>query len=370
MGLWSQLTNWLSSESDSSPRDSGGVMTLDSSPAAHASTESGPKVNSKQVANQPAPELDFPPWWKPGGDTITAPPIFERPCSPDSMTGEAIVLRSLDQTLSDPHIELPSLPHIPQQVLLLTRREDVGMKEIARLISQDQVLSADLLRQANSVLYGGRTPVKDLSSALARLGMRGIRSFTISQTIKQLTIRMGGGARRSRGELLWRESLASAYVMSSLAEFFDLDSNDAFLAGLLHDIGKVVVLRACHEAEQQSGKEVTREMFDYLCQEYHELLGELVADRWQMPEGAGAVMTRHHGELDPEDPHLVLRAAVQLTDATTSLLCYAPERPYDLLAMPAARHLGMSETPATIKMLRLLPEVVGIALSDIGCDTA
>jgi putative nucleotidyltransferase with HDIG domain len=249
--------------------------------------------------------------------------------------------------------------------LLLTRDQRSSMPDIARLVSQDQVLSADLLRRANSAAYGGSSKVTALNAALARLGMRGIRSFMISQSVKQITLSIGGNKGKSRGESLWHQSLASAYIMAGLADYFKINNEDAFLVGLLHDIGKVVVLRCCHDAEQAVGRPVSDRLFAYICQEYHELMGEMIADRWQLPPEVGQVLARHHGPLDNDDPQAVLKGMVQMTDAILCLLDYAPAVNYDLLQMPAAQFLQVEDRDDFLETLALLPEMVELGVHEM-----
>ncbi len=302
-------------------------------------------------------------WWQPAGPCVTAPPRLERPISDARAAAhEQAILKSLEATLRDPNIELPRLPHIPEKVLNMLRSNSVSMTDIAAIVSQDQVLSADLLRRANSSAYGGSQKVTALNAALARLGVRGIRSFMIGHSVRHLTLAVGG--KKSMGENLWRESLASAFVAGIYADCFNVDTDEAFLLGLLHDIGKVVVLRACAEAERIYSTTVPEQTFAFLCQEYHEMMGEMLSQRWGLPGRIGAVMAKHHGPLDEQDPHASARALIQLTDATISLLGHSAFVPYDLRNLPAVIFLRAAHNAAFHHTLDGLPEAIELAMSD------
>ena len=106
------------------------------------------------------------------------------------------------------------------------------------------------------------------------------------------------------------------------------------------------------------GIRVSEDMFDYLCQEYHEMMGEMLANSWQLPEEIGAIMADHQSALKPDDPLGGVRALVQLTDATLSLLGYGRPCLFDLPNMPAARRLQAAANPEFMKLLPSLPEIV------------
>ena len=345
MGLWQAIVDWLLDEDDTS--SAGGVAVLEP----EADTPGGLSAVEKEPVQR---------WWRPEGDLVIERPQLDRP--EESDTQETTVLDGLERALGDADIELPHLPHVPQQILNLVRQDTVTMPQIAKIVSQDQVLAAAALRRANSAALGGTQKVTDLATALARLGLRGIRACMISHSVRNLTLSVGSG--QSRGESLWRRSLAAAIVAAEYDDCFHVCREDAFLLGLLHDIGSVVVLRACHEAETGSRVPVSDAAFNYVCQEYHEMMGEMLAERWKLPEEVGAIVANHEAALQLDDPFADARALIQLTDATVSLLGYADPCPYALLEMPAAKHLNAENKNAFLKTLNSLPQEVERQLSE------
>jgi len=374
MSFWSSISDWWNGRPEppagSQRSDRGGTAVLER-PSAARPARTAPR-GAPRDATRAAPTAAEPPageetacWWKPPGAQAVGLPVLPRPdLNSAGQEVEAGILRSLEETLSDPDIELPHLPHIPHQVLLLTRSETSNMRDIARLVSQDQVISADLLRRANSVAYGGASKVTALDAALARLGMKGIRSFMISRSVKQVTLAVGGRGGQSRGESLWRQSLASAYIMATLGDRLSIPKEEAFLLGLLHDIGKVVVLRSCAQVSAAVGRPVPDALFEYLCQEYHELMGEMIAEHWKLPAQLGQIIRSHHGREEVDESYRRPRAMIQATDAILALLGYAPRVEIDLLAMPAIGVLGLAGDDGFRETLRMLPEVVKLAVTE------
>jgi len=339
MGFWQTLVGWLLDEDDTS--STGGVAVLEP----EADAPGGLSADEEESVLS---------WWQPDGNLMTAPPKADRPDGSD--TQEDAVLAQLEQKLGDADIELPHLPQVPQQILNLIRQDNVTMPQIAGLISQDQVLSAAVLRRVNSVAMRGMSEITDLAAAVARLGIRGIRTCMISHSVRNLTISVGAG--QSRGQNLWRQSLAAGIIAAKYEECFNVCREDAFLLGLLHDIGSVVVLLAAHEAESASRTPISDATFDYLCQEYHELMGEMLAERWRLPEEISSIITNHQSSLQSHDPFLEARALIQLTEATVSLLGYSQPYPIDLLDTSAAHQLNAADNETFVNLLPKLPEAV------------
>lgn len=359
MGLWATVMDWLMAPAEdplsSRPVGAGGSSRHASATALAEPSDAAVSSATEMVA----------PWWEPTGERLVTPaPLVLDEADPIRAQREQAVLAAVDKILNDRNLELPHLPWVPQQVIMLTRNPDTNMREIASLVAQDQVLSAEVLRRANSAAMGGVNKIANLDTALVRLGMRGIRSFMISRSVKHVTLVVGGKQGKSRGEALWRESLASAYVMSVFADCFGMDSHEAFLAGLLHDIGKIVVLKVCHDAQQVSGLIISDELYAYTCRENHEAMGGMIAKQWELPENVVAIASRHHACDLADDEHDRERALIQLTDATVSLLGYTPYEPFDLLALPAAMYLDAADNAKLLEALPLLPEVVKLGLNE------
>ena len=136
---------------------------------------------------------------------------------------------------------LKPLPANLTRALKLMDEPDVAIKEIASAISMDQALTAQILKLANSAYYGFVHPASTLHEAIARLGFRRTKTvlFTVSysssmgQSVKGYNLGQG---------VLWQHSVAVAMVAQKLAERITYPHpEEAYVAGLLHDIGKLIL---------------------------------------------------------------------------------------------------------------------------------
>ncbi|MDO8632826.1 MAG: HDOD domain-containing protein, partial [Phycisphaerales bacterium] len=225
---------------------------------------------------------------------------------------------------------------------------------IARDIAEDQVLAAAVLRTVNSPFYRGVEKVSSVQRAVARLGTRTLRTLLMHQSLRGAIFDRRGAANRF-AELLWRRSLASACIMRGLARFGRLDADEAYLLGLLHDIGSVIVLRIVRTEEKRGFADVDLDTFEYLCRQSHQEFGELIADAWKLPADIKSLIAAHHTHPLPDDPLRTERLMLILTDMIVAVLCFAPPGNYDLIQCRAARDLGLSGRLDYVDWLTMLP---------------
>lgn len=208
---------------------------------------------------------------------------------------------------------LPTLPTILTQILSAAADPDSSAVDLGKHIASDQSLSAALLRLVNSASYGHYRKVKDITTAIVMLGFFEVRNLALSATC----FRHFGISSRSASDYdrtqLWRHSVASAMAAERLAKRLHLDGGSAFVAGLLHDIGKVVLdllypeefQRAYQTArmEQKFIRDVEIELFDM----DHAIAGELLAEHWNLPQAIVESIRFHH---EPKDALVDGRMAV------------------------------------------------------------
>lgn len=298
-------------------------------------------------------EEPVPGWWTPRGEPVLRAPEIRL----NVATGERAVMEQLTPIVQKPGLELPKLPYIAQKAMLLLRSENVNYRTLAELIGKDPGLSADILRVANSAYYAGMNEITRLDLAFARLGHRALRARVMAVSFKGLSIRTGG-PEKSLGEELWRCSLASAVILQELAPRFKLVSDDAFLIGLLHDIGRLGVLKVVHEFQRTSGYKTPRTVFDKLCEEWHQTLGARLAQEWNLPDPLPALIGDHHREPAPDDPLEKHRLLITLADVACSMMEHAPYVPYDFFQLPCVQRLGLTDDAPTRTLLASLPEKV------------
>ena len=198
--------------------------------------------------------------------------------------------------------ELPPFPAIATRVLQLLAREDVPLEQVVDLIRADAAFSAGILRTANSALFGLSSKVETVKHAVVIMGVDRVRALT-------LTVALGSYMRAAlRIEALrrcWRHSLACALVSEDLATVCSLPKDQAFTAGLLHDLGRLGLLVA-YPTQYANVVLVSEEnAFDLLQTERdlfdidHCEAGQWLMKEWKLPEQYHLIAARHHDELLP-----------------------------------------------------------------------
>lgn len=267
-------------------------------------------------------------------------PAGEAPLRDDSLA--AVV----EAELRKGAVELPVLPEAAAQVRAIMAREG-GAREIVGVIEREPALAAEILRYSNSVAYAGLREITDLQQAVMRLGLG-----AVEQTVLALSARNAFQA-TDRGQerlyrALWQHSITTALAARRLApRSANLSAETVFLAGLLHDIGKLVVLRCLATLRRREPSRYTFEEGTVL--EFFEALhcraGVALADAWNLPAEIRDVIGRHH-EPDLSSPADLLVAIVQLADLVAAKLGATLRRAADesLLETPGARMLRLDDT--------------------------
>ena len=296
-------------------------------------------------------------WWRTNGNSILEPPRFVLTDAADLS-----LFKEVQTFIEDPDIDLPHLPHIPQRILTLLRQPNINYPGIGKVLAQDQTLAARVLRLANSAAYAGAQDVTNLEVALSRLGMKSIQSLMLKESIKAITIKKTAEG-RSRAEVLWTRSVASGVIMENLSYCCRLKPDEAFIAGLLHDIGEMVLLRILHDYQRITKQKLPGPVIDYIAQECHEKLGGVLAQHWNLPEAIKPLLEHHHGEIDDYDPHKVPKCLLQITDMLCSLMGYGEKLPFDVLHTEPARMIGFGAEKSHIDALQFLPDLVSAEMN-------
>ncbi len=221
--------------------------------------------------------------------------------------------------------DLPALPEAVTRVMHLTNDPKAGASDIARALASDQALTARALKLANSAFYGGSRRIGTVSEAVVTLGMRTTRNLVMATGCQEMLERAVSGYALPRGAL-WRHSLACATAAQALAVRAGFrQAEEAFVAGLLHDIGKVVLntylkeqfvrvlLRA--SAGDVTFNEAEREILGF----DHAEAGACLLERWKLPASLVSAVRFHHAPGGAGDSSLLPRL-VHVADAVSLTL--------------------------------------------------
>lgn len=198
-------------------------------------------------------------------------------------------------------VRLPALPELLLQMMALYRRDDVAMAEFSALIAQDAAMAAKVMAVANSAAHRQRGPLQTLDRALELLGTDMVRTLVISQSVfqafhglpvmRQLDLRPH-----------WRHALQAASVAREAARQMAYPREDeAYLAGLLHDIGRLALLAAVPEAYaavfQAADDRAACEVERRTLQLQHAEAGAWLIDRWRLDDYVADSVRYHHEPL-------------------------------------------------------------------------
>ncbi len=281
------------------------------------------------------------------------------------MDTNAIVVEPLTEQIRKAveagRLSLPPLPRIVSQLQeLLADVEHASSKRVAALIRNEPAIAASLLRMANSAAFGGLHPISDLTQAIARLGFKQVASV-VTALGHSSHFHSDDPAMKRWLEVLWGHAVATALGTRGVANLTGGDPEEAFMAGLLHDTGKLLVLKAVDYIERKRKLAVvTPAVLDELMDILHTELGHRTLVAWHLPERISEVALRHHDKnLDLTDS-LVIR--VQVADAIARKMGEHPKpKPdLDLLEVPAAEQLGLSDIELASLMVDLEDEIAEV----------
>jgi putative nucleotidyltransferase with HDIG domain len=217
--------------------------------------------------------------------------------SANDKNSEFEFIQGLTAELSSKNLVFPTSLNATMKIRRALNNADISNDQVARLISAEPVLSAQVLKLANSAMFN-RTDkrVVDLRSAVLALGFSVVRNVAISVGMKQLKENEANGQSAERMEGLWKRSLRVAALAFVLARNFTKISPDkAMITGLLHDVGKFYILnRASHYQDLF----VTEAAIWGVVDHWHVDIGAAILENWEMPEDVcQAVMNHRTSEL-------------------------------------------------------------------------
>lgn len=200
---------------------------------------------------------------------------------------------------------LPAMPQVRQELLNALMQESMDMQQVTALVQRDPVIAAKALRVANSSFFGLAEQVDSVHQAVALLGFRGVQSIALGVAVMG-QFSPGACAPWFDERAHWRHSMAVALCAQALAGRTGQKESAAFTAGLLHDIGRLVLVVLYPQASQQAWA-LCQAGERSLCEAEHEVVGldhaqatDLLAQHWRLPQGLRDAMAWHH---QPQDPH-------------------------------------------------------------------
>ena len=255
--------------------------------------------------------------------------------------------------------EVSTLPHIALRVMEVASDPDAGAADLRKIVEGDPSLSARLLKCVNSALYGLRFRINNLQRAISYLGFKQVRNLAITASVSDTfkgDVAFGPYTRAG----LWRHLVAVGVCARFIAARKKMGCfEEAFLAGLLHDIGIVLEDQYCQPAfgemmenlppnKPLCSLEMTAFGFD------HTRLGQRLAEQWRFPPEVIDTIRYHHMPASYKGEHTDILACVDLAN----LVC-------TLKRMPSVGVNLLKSTHWSVQMLRLTKDDVKVLATDL-----
>lgn len=220
------------------------------------------------------------------------------------------------ETLIEKFKKIRTLPHVVTRLVQLVNDEESTLQDFEEVIRMDAALVARLLTLVNSSYFGLTRKVDSISRAVALLGMKNLHNIAVTDAVQGL-LRNNSGTTEFSPQRLWLHSAASSICCKMIAErIFTINGDDAYLCGILHDIGLIVEMETEEEtflkiieqlvADGPSIIELEHDLF----QTDHCQLGYIMAKEWRISDPIAEAIRDHHqdnGAIDPHSPTGILQ---------------------------------------------------------------
>ena len=234
-----------------------------------------------------------------------------------------------------------ALPANASDIMVLALDPDVSVTQLVHVVSRDQVLAARILRLANSARCADSEEITTINSAVVRIGTVSVGNVVLATCMASRLQKQG--AYGLRGRDLADHGIGAALMGQVVAKLAGANPEEAFLYGLLHDLGKLLVLQLAMEYESATGRRPRpAELVEVMDRCHAELGGKLLA-AWRLPTVIQQpVVFHHHPDACRQHPHEA--AVAYVADRLSHRYGFGcrSDSSTDLLSDPVAARLGIT----------------------------
>lgn len=190
-------------------------------------------------------------------------------------------------------VRVPPYPSTAMKLQKVMAQPDFSMTALVDAMRTDAVFAGNILRLANSPFYRRGDAVTSLGLAVGRIGTKELTRLAMAASVSNAASAAGPLAELRRG--VWRRSLTAALVAEALARVDGSDAGEAFVAGLLHDAGKLLIIGCIEDAlAKRSDLRAAPATVEALLEQEHARFGLILSGRWQLPVALAQVIATHH----------------------------------------------------------------------------
>ncbi len=250
---------------------------------------------------------------------------------------------------------LATLPEVTNRIIATVEDPRSSASQLNRIVSHDPALVTRILKVVNSAFYGLSGQIGSIERAIVMLGLNAVKNIAVAASLGQL-FRGAKLGRNFTARDIWTHSLAVAVTARDLAIRMKLPLGDeAFLAGMIHDVGILISLQTAPEMLRQVCETAAADAGSNFCQlethligNDHQALGMALAEHWRFPRPCQLVVGYHHRPTELDDPNRMLVNLVYVADT----LCCHSTHGFNLTAL----HQPME--PQDLESLQINPDVV------------
>lgn len=263
------------------------------------------------------------------------------------MTQESSIVEVLKARLAAGTLNVPVFHVVALKLQLTLSNPDFSIKQVHHLLNADPGLATGVLRTANSAFYSGLSKVSTIREAIIRLGSKEVANLAMLTT-QQALYRSDDPKYNAIMQTLWKHSFCCAVGSRWLAQKvgFAAQAQEAFLGGLLHDLGKLFLLKCMEEVcrEKQLKGSTSQAVLREVLTTLHVEQGHQLMIQWQMPQIYCDIVAGH--EQERWDQGNVLLAMVRLANLACRKLGVGMNKDQSVLlfASTEAQTLGLKET--------------------------
>ena len=196
------------------------------------------------------------------------------------------------ERLENKDFDLPPLPHVASQVLALTADPDADAERLTSLIQQDPILTARVFQTANSAAFGSTRRIDSLQQAIAWLGLNHVAGTAFTLAMQSGIFNVGGYDQQVKG--LWTYSIGTGFYAKTIADRLNgQNPSMAFLCGLLHAIGKPVIIHTVNQYRGDSSTPLPWPSMIKIMKESYIEVGRQLAEAWNFPEPVREAINLH-----------------------------------------------------------------------------
>jgi HD-like signal output (HDOD) protein len=227
----------------------------------------------------------------------------DQDCKKQNGNGEVSLLDMLKARLDEKDAELATIPVVAQEILAASENPDCSLQDFETIVNRDQVIATKIIKMSNSSFYRGLTDLHSLPQAIMRLGFKEVHNITLAIGMK-MVYQTEEGQFLDEMQKLWSASVASAVTCRELGIAVKYPRVDeAFLAGLVHDIGSVFIIDSLVQISKTDERvtNLPEEIFRELLQVLHEDAGARLLENWKFNEEICAAVRYHHNPSEAQE---------------------------------------------------------------------